>query len=355
MPPAADAHAGHDHAADDADAHGGPLWHTADEALGSAESVAGLMQLNGIATPDPLPGYAAESVDTAVLNAIALRDAWQAGDAAKATAAAGTLATALQAVGPAAYPSAAKRNVEVYYNKLAKLTLPGAALYCVAFALFLVSAYSSTPRLRLWGPADHARRRPRPHARHRRPLVARREEHERLVPLDPDQEPVRERDVQRLVRGAVLALVLEMRRKRPGGGLFGAAGSFVGWLSLLALFASPFVFGKDIGGEIKQAQGILMSYWLYIHVTMVTASYALIGMSFLLATWWLAAYYTGRGATLADANAPVAAGGGFPPHARPHGLPAHRRPDRRRGARSQVPPRSTARRTCCNVSTRPTS
>jgi ABC-type transport system involved in cytochrome c biogenesis permease subunit len=35
-----------------------------------------------------------------------------------------------------------------------------------------------------------------------------------------------------------------------------------------------------------------MSYWLYIHVTMVTSSYALIGMAFLLSVWWLVRYYT---------------------------------------------------------------
>jgi len=34
-----------------------------------------------------------------------------------------------------------------------------------------------------------------------------------------------------------------------------------------------------------------MSYWLYMHVTMVTASYALIGMGFLLSAWWLVKYY----------------------------------------------------------------
>jgi cytochrome c-type biogenesis protein CcsB len=100
-----------------------------------------------------------------------------------------------------------------------------------------------------------------------------------------------------------------MRRRKPGGGLFGAAASFVGWLALVALFASPYVFGRDIGGEIRHVNGILMSYWLYVHVTMVTASYALIGMSFLLACWWLFARVTGRGASLSEA--PASTHGGF--------------------------------------------
>ena len=66
-------------------------------------------------------------------------------------------------------------------------------------------------------------------------------------------------------------------------------------LSLIAIFAAPYVTDRQIGGEIGQVQGILMSYWLYIHVTMVTASYSLIGMGFLLSSWWLARYYFGGG------------------------------------------------------------
>src|SRR5207247_1005551 len=63
--------------------------------------------------------------------------------------------------------------------------------------------------------------------------------------------------------------------------------------SMVALFTVPFIY-KDIGGEIGQVSGVLMSYWLYIHVTMVTASYALIGMAFLLSIWWLIKYYANR-------------------------------------------------------------
>ena len=73
--------------------------------------------------------------------------------------------------------------------------------------------------------------------------------------------------------------------------MFGAAASFVGWLSLIAIFTVPYVFGTSIGQEIGMSNGVLYSYWLYIHVTMVTASYALIGMGFLLSVWWLVRYY----------------------------------------------------------------
>jgi cytochrome c-type biogenesis protein CcsB len=91
--------------------------------------------------------------------------------------------------------------------------------------------------------------------------------------------------------GVSLALILELRRSR---GLFGAAGSFVGCLSLVGIFAVPFVLGRDIGGPLGPAQGVLMSYWLYIHVVMVTASYAMISMGFLLSAWWLIRYYLDR-------------------------------------------------------------
>ncbi len=108
--------------------------------------------------------------------------------------------------------------------------------------------------------------------------------------------------------GAIVGTVLELRRKKAGGGVFGAAAAFVGFLSLLALFASPHVFG-DIGGELEQAQGILMSYWLYVHVTTVVASYALIGMSFLLGVWYLVAKARGNGNVLAPV--PTVNGGFF--------------------------------------------
>jgi cytochrome c-type biogenesis protein CcsB len=90
----------------------------------------------------------------------------------------------------------------------------------------------------------------------------------------------------------LIGLLLELRRSR---GTIGAAASFVGWLSLVAIFATPYVFNTEIGAEIGQVQGVLMSYWLYIHVTMVTASYALIGMSFCLGVWWLVRYYGEHG------------------------------------------------------------
>jgi cytochrome c-type biogenesis protein CcsB len=73
-------------------------------------------------------------------------------------------------------------------------------------------------------------------------------------------------------------------------------------MSLVAIFSAPYVFGRDIGGEIGQVAGVLMSYWLYIHVTVVVASYALIGMSFLLGLMWLWNYYRRYGTFSRIAN-----------------------------------------------------
>ena len=83
--------------------------------------------------------------------------------------------------------------------------------------------------------------------------------------------------------GVIVGLSLEIWARPGECSARGAA--FVGWMALTALFAAPYVFGADLGQEIRPAAGVLMSYWLYIHVTMVTASYALIGISFLLSVW----------------------------------------------------------------------
>ena len=98
--------------------------------------------------------------------------------------------------------------------------------------------------------------------------------------------------------GMVIARKLfgaNLRLGLAGRGIFGAAASFVGWLALIALFTVPYVIGASIGQNIEPVNGVLMSYWLYIHVTMVTASYAMIGTAFAISVWWLIKYYTDRG------------------------------------------------------------
>ncbi len=247
-----------------------------------------------IQSPDSLRGYDPETVAAVIQSSATLRRAWIDRDVDAANAAVEQLAAALESVNPAAYPSELKRRVEVAYNGLAKLTLPGAMLYFGALVCLLLSAYGEAPRLRLWGI---------------RLLLLGLIVHTlgigvrwwlvekstndwfHAIPIKNQFESV----MFSAWFGAIVGLVLELRRKKlGGGGVFGAAAAFVGFLSLLALFAAPHVW-RDIGGDIKQASGILMSYWLYVHVTTVVASYALIGMNFLLAIWWLVANARGTG------------------------------------------------------------
>ena len=285
-------------------------WLTIDAIEGNSPTLMQAFTEMGLPILPPAEGYTGEQADPVASAAILLRGAWMSLDADRANDAIIKLADSLQDVNASAYPSLAKRKGEVYYNRLHKLTLPAAGFYFIGFALFLVAAYSQTPRARLWG---------------LRMLIVALLVHTvgiavrwwltdkstddwfHSIPIKNQFESV----MFSAWFGALVGLILELRRKSPGGGLFGAAASFVGWLSLLALFASPYVFGNDLGGNLRQASGVLMSYWLYIHVTAVTASYALIGMNFLLSVWWLVAYVRQLGQTAPVTAAPVANGGFF--------------------------------------------
>ena len=249
-----------------------------------------------IQSPESLRGYEAEAVAQVIKSSADLRAAWIDRDASSANAAIEELADALVAVNPAAYPSETKRRVEVAYNGLTKLTLPGAMIYFGALVCLLLSAYGEAPRLRLWG----IRLLLLGLLVHTLGIAVRwwlveksTNDWFHAIPIKNQFESV----MFSAWFGAIVGLFLELRRKKNGGGgVFGAAAAFVGFLSLLALFAAPHVW-RDIGGDIRQVGGILMSYWLYVHVTTVVASYALIGMNFLIAIWWLVAKARGMGQT----------------------------------------------------------
>ncbi len=209
------------------------------------------------------------------------------GDASEVNKNIVALADSLPKINPERYPSEAKRSVEVTYNKLAKLTIPGAAFYFIAFVLFLMTAIANTSHLRIWalrvfaiGLFVHTLG-----IGIRWWLVQTQAGNWfEGIPIKNQFESV----MFSAWFGCVVGLILELRKPR---GFFGAAASFVGWMALVALFAAPYIAGRDIGGNIEQVQGVLMSYWLYIHVVLVTASYALITMGFLLSAWWLFKYY----------------------------------------------------------------
>lgn len=265
------------------DAPGDRLWRPLDRVAGNIPAWRTAIAQSGRTPPAPVAGYDSAKLSVVFQAVAALMNAWRDNDAPEVNRQAVALADALPPVNPAAYPSALKRQVEVTYNHWARLTIPGSALYMAAFICFAMSARSGVESLRLWG---------------LRLMIAGFAIHTTGIAvrwwLVGDIFPPIKNEFESVMFsaffGVVVGLILELRGRR-GRSLFGAAASFIGSLSLLAIFAVPYVTGREIGGEINQVNGVLMSYWLYIHVTMVTASYALIGMAFVLSSWWLIRYF----------------------------------------------------------------
>jgi cytochrome c-type biogenesis protein CcsB len=259
-------------------------WHSLIELLGNDPPMAREIISSG-KPPAPVPGYTEKDLTPAYAALLDLESGWRDRDAQKVNSVSIAFVSALEKINPAAYPSPLMRHVEVIYNRLAKMTLPGAAFYFVAFVCFLMSTRSGLTGLRLWG---------------LRFFILGFLIHSAgiairwwltgswLPPIKNEFESV----MFSAWFGAALGMGLEFRFGRS---FFGACASFVGWLSLIAIFTVPYVFHTSIGENIGQVNGVLMSYWLYIHVTMVTASYSMIGMAFLLGTWWLIKYYIDYG------------------------------------------------------------
>jgi ABC-type transport system involved in cytochrome c biogenesis permease subunit len=251
-----------------------------------------------------------ESVFKMVGGVQQLSEGWQARDASVVNKGIEALAASAGAVNPQAYPSLTKRQFEVTYNSYAGLTWPGAFLYVVATVFFLVS-FSAGVRWTYWagwlfvigGVLVHTAA-----IGIRWWLV------EKSVGNWFESIPIKNQFESVMFAawfGSIVALVLETGlvnrvmksaagwelRKLHGLGIFGAAGAAVGMLALLALYVTPFVTNNDIvGSGIRQNAGILMTYWLYIHVTLVTASYALIGMTFVIGVWYCVQYLANRDA-----------------------------------------------------------
>jgi cytochrome c-type biogenesis protein CcsB len=260
-------------------------WHSFGDVLGNVPAWVSTLKAKGGTPPAATAGYEGQ---TALIEKIGdtllrMRDSWRSQDAAAVNKEVASLATLLPQVNPGVYPSMFKRQVEVVYDRMAKMTIPGAICYFAAFVLFLMAARSSSQRLRVWalrlfvlGFIIHTAG-----IGIRWWLVG-------SIPIKNEFESV----MFSAWFGCAAGLILELFKPRA---IFGAGASFVGWLSLIALFGAPFVAGRDLGGQINQVNGVLMSYWLYIHVTLVTASYALITMGFLLSAWWLVRYYRSHG------------------------------------------------------------
>jgi len=86
--------------------------------------------------------------------------------------------------------------------------------------------------------------------------------------------------------GCIVGVALETWKRN---GVFGVAFSFVGFLAMTICLASPYVFGEPMRGEsIEKVAGILTNTaWLYIHVNIVIASYALIFASAVIGAIYL--------------------------------------------------------------------
>lgn len=258
-------------------------WLSFDEVAGNTALGQSLARVTGNEPPPAVPGYDNEKLASLIHAKINLFVGWREGDANRVNDSIAVLAAGLPAIAPERYPSELKRNAEVLYNKLYKLTLPGAAFYFFAFVFFVMSAIVGAPRLRKVGLGLFLAG----FVVHTAGIAIRWWLTEKStgswfysIPIKNQFESV----MMSAWFGAAAGIGLEFWKRK---GLFGAASSFFGWLALIAIFTVPYVLGINIGNEIGQAAGILMSYWLYIHVTLAVASYALIGMSFLLGLWWI--------------------------------------------------------------------
>ncbi len=129
------------------------LWHTLGDIQGNVPDVVEFMKKQGMQAPPALPNYASrEKIFRDLLMAEGtLASAWQKEDAEGVNKAANDLAELLPQVNPDVYPSMAKRSVEVGYNKLAKMTIPGMIFYFAAFVCFLIFSRAEVNSVRLWG------------------------------------------------------------------------------------------------------------------------------------------------------------------------------------------------------------
>lgn len=266
-------------------------WRGFAEVVGNVKEWNEVAKADGRTPPAPVAGYDDAVVGEAFMRLAGLTVDWGKGHVDSVNEQLAKIPPVLPKINPSEYPSQLNRDVEIGYNKLAKLTIPGAFLYFGAFVCFLVSARSGLNGVRLWGLRIFLLA----YLVHtlgigvRWWLVA--SQHGNWfdgIPIKNQFESV----LMSAWFGATIGLIFEMRRSRA---IFGAAASFVGWLSLVAIFATPYVTGVEIGGEINHVAGVLMSYWLYLHVTLVVASYALIAMGFALSIWWLWNYYHSYG------------------------------------------------------------
>ena len=253
----------------------GRPWHLADELLGNLPGGSKQAAALGFKDLPAIPGFTQEQSRQIVMEFNQLAAGWNSGDAALANASMDELARILPGIDPAAYPSQAKRTTELWYNRTFNGTVANVFLYFIAMTLFLLVAVGVTDKVRpyAYGIFTLAVLLHLTSMGVRMWLAGR-------WPTQNEFESV----LGAALLGCVVGWGLETWRKN---GLFGMAFSFVGFLAMTACMAAPYMFGTDLGGAISKTAGILQTYWLYIHVNIVIASYALISATFVLGAVYL--------------------------------------------------------------------
>ncbi len=230
----------------------------------------------GMQVGKPMVGYSKKISKGVVLGFIELYGGWRNNDATLANSGIALLSKVLPTVNPPAYPSLAKRITEIWYDRFFDGTLLGVFLYFVSLTLFLIAAVGAAPGVRkvalvffTAAVLTHAA-----FMGVRWWLAGR-------IPIQNEFESV----LGSALVGCTIGLILEYWKKNS---LFGLATSFVGFLAMTACFVMPYVMGTSMGANISRVDGVLSTYWLYIHVNVVISSYALIGASFCLGLLFLA-------------------------------------------------------------------
>lgn len=213
-----------------------------------------------------LPPYPAEQRLHISLAIEKLATGWRSNDVSMANQGLAELARVGPAIDPAAYPTATKRTVELWYNRTYSGTLV-AFVYFVAMVLFFMVAVGVTKT------AGKLRRVALGFfvlalALHLTAMGVRWWLNGR-IPIQNQFESV----MGSACLGCLIGLALESWKKN---GIFGAGFAFVGFLATTVMLAAPYVFGTDLGAAGGRVAGILNTGWLYIHVNIVIASYALI-------------------------------------------------------------------------------
>jgi cytochrome c-type biogenesis protein CcsB len=242
-----------------------------------------------IVTPPTLPGvppakadrvspYSSEQTLKINLAFNQLAEGWQQNDVELANTGISGLVAVVDSMHAPGYPSEARRVTELWYNRSFNGTLV-AFVYFAAMTLFLLVAVGVSPprgkvaTTALWffgiALALHLA------AMGVRWWLAGR------IPIQNQFESV----LGSACLGCIVGFSLE-RWKRNG--IFGTAFSFVGFLAMTTCLAAPYVFGEEMrGASIAKVAGILSDIWLFIHVNIVIASYALISASFCIALIYL--------------------------------------------------------------------